>query len=159
MSELRALKILIADGSPSLRSTLRALLGREGADILEAEDGERALQVALTVPLDLILVDIGVSKLDGIGLTLRLRAEATPRLRGLPLVLLAENSSPDLAVRARAAGATELLQKPLSADGLAALLRRIRRRHASGSGAGWPSARAPVTEENAAPESELKRGA
>jgi two-component system chemotaxis response regulator CheY len=162
MSELRALKILIVDASPIARSTIRALLGRDGSDVLEAEDGERALHVVLTVPLDLILVDIAVPKLDGIGLVLRLRAESTPRLRQMPIVLLASDSNLELAARARSAGATELLQKPLSLEGMSALLRRVRRRRTVGSGAAWPSVRPPIVEEvdgQDDPQHALKRGA
>ncbi|HEY2406872.1 MAG TPA: response regulator [Polyangiaceae bacterium] len=162
MSKDPPLKILVADPDPTVKAAIRLFSGKDAADVLEAEDGERALLVARTVPLDLVLIEVTVPKLDGIDFTRALRAESALRLRSLPIVLLAVDSNPLLAARARAAGVTELLQKPLSTKGLAALLLRAQRRRASGSGSNWTSVRPPAREEPYQREDdadELKRGA
>lgn len=119
------MKILVADDSPTTRSFLKVLLNLADADLLEAADGERAYRVARLVPLDLIIADVNMPKLDGISLVQKLRAEAEPRLRTLPVVLLTGDKSPEVERRGWDAGATAFARKPISADELTQILRRI----------------------------------
>ena len=135
-----SLRILVADADPAVKTAVRLFLGQDAPDVLDAMDGERALFILRTIPLDLVLVDVLLPKLDGLELLRIVRSEPTPRLRSTAFVLLASNATPDLAARARTHGANEVLQKPLSTAGIAALLNRAQKRRESG--ASWKQVRA-----------------
>jgi CheY-like chemotaxis protein len=67
--------VLIVEDEKSLRDAIRDKLTRSGVVVLEAEDGAQGLQVALAKQPDLILLDILMSKMDGIEMLRQLRAD------------------------------------------------------------------------------------
>jgi two-component system chemotaxis response regulator CheY len=119
------LKILIVDDSPTTRSFLKVILNLEHMDLLEAENGERALVVAQLVRLDLVIADVNMPKLDGIRLVERLRASPDPRLRALPVILLTADKTEELQRRGIEAGATSFARKPISPAELTAIVKAI----------------------------------
>ena len=78
--------ILIADDRPSSRELLRLVLERAGYAVIEAEDGEKALDRARAVNPDLVLLDLQMPVLDGYGVLAALRGEE--RFRNLPVLAL-----------------------------------------------------------------------
>jgi two-component system response regulator AtoC len=105
-------KILIIDDDAGLRKSLTLILSDAGYDLVHAEDGEVGLSVALEQRPDLILCDVRMPKLDGLGFLERY-AEAGGD--ALVLVMTAYGSL-ELAVEAMKRGAYDYLPKPFGAD-------------------------------------------
>src|ERR1700691_763775 len=78
--------ILIADDRATSREVLRVVLERAGYAVMEAEDGEQAVEKAREGNPDLVLVDLQMPELDGYGVLSLLRAEV--RFEHLPVLAL-----------------------------------------------------------------------
>jgi DNA-binding response OmpR family regulator len=115
--------VLVADDEQHIRSLIAGHLRRAGHQVLEAADGEQALQAARAEqPPSLALLDLRMPRLDGLGVLRALREdEAT---RNLPVVMM--TSSAGMSASDRSAidqlGASVLLHKPSSAEELAELI-------------------------------------
>jgi two-component system chemotaxis response regulator CheY len=130
-------KVLVIDESPAFRSILQIYLRDDGCTILEAESAERALQVLRLVKLDLIIASVKTPRMGGLGLLRALRRDEASR--EAPLLLLAPQLTPALLQEAEAAGASAMLEKPVSGQRLTEAIERIlgrAPRAADGSGAG-----------------------
>jgi signal transduction histidine kinase/CheY-like chemotaxis protein len=110
-------RLLVADDNADVRSYLSELLGREH-DVLLAADGRAALDTALAYPVDLVLTDVMMPRLDGFGLVRALRAD--PRTARLPIIMLTARAGEESTVRGLGAGADDYLAKPFSARQLLA---------------------------------------
>jgi CheY-like chemotaxis protein len=78
------IKVLMAEDSPVNRELLRELLESQGCEVDEAWDGEEALQRLAQKRPDIVLLDIGMPKLDGFGVIKKVRQD--PRLADLPVL-------------------------------------------------------------------------
>src|SRR5437870_10660820 len=78
--------ILIAEDSQDGREMMQVLLGSKGYDVLSAENGLEAVEVALTSFPDLILLDLQLPQLDGLAVTRNLRRH--PRFKEVPIVVI-----------------------------------------------------------------------
>ena len=67
------MKILIADDEPHIRELVRTYLSREGYELEYAVDGREALEKALSIRPDLVVLDLMMPKLDGFEVTKTLR--------------------------------------------------------------------------------------
>ena len=106
--------ILIADDRSSSRELLRTVLQRAGYDVMEADDGEVALEAARTGNPDLILLDLQMPRLDGYGVIAQLRADE--RFRDLPVLALTASAMRGDREKIMAAGFTDYLSKPAGPD-------------------------------------------
>lgn len=113
---------MTVDDSPTMRMLLRVALTDLGYQVLEAEDGQQALERLDGVEPDLLITDINMPHLDGFGLIEQLRARGR---RNLPILVLTTESSDEKKQRARAAGATGWIVKPFHPEKLAAAIRRV----------------------------------
>jgi two-component system response regulator AtoC len=105
-------KILIIDDDAGLRKSLTLILDDAGYEVSQAEDGEKGLAAAKEWKPDLILCDVRMPKLDGLGFVERYVKED-----GTALVLvMTAYGSVDLAVEAMKRGAYDYLPKPFGAD-------------------------------------------
>lgn len=102
--------ILIADDRASSRELLRTILERAGYDVIEAEDGQAALEQARTGNPDLILLDLQMPTLDGYGVLAALRSDL--RFRDLPILALTASAMRGDRERILEAGFTDYLAKP-----------------------------------------------
>jgi CheY-like chemotaxis protein len=98
-------------------------LQQEGFRVITASNGEEALKVAEISAPDLILMDIGMPGLDGLGATRRLREH--PTLRLVPVVALTAFSTDGFRRAAYDAGIDGYLTKPTDYDRLNDLIRRL----------------------------------
>ena len=103
--------VLVADDKASSREMVRTVLEHSGYRVLEAADGEEAVQRALEFEPDLVLLDLHMPNLDGFGAIERLRAE--PRFAALPVVALTASAMREDKERALAAGFTGFVTKPI----------------------------------------------
>ena len=109
-------KILIADDSISMRQMVNFTLKTAGHEVVEAKDGEEALELASNNQFDLIISDINMPKMNGIDLTTTLRTKSNYRFT--PILLLTTESSADKKGQGKAAGATGWIMKPFKPDAL-----------------------------------------
>jgi two-component system LytT family response regulator len=119
------LRAVIVDDEPLARRRLRRLVASlGGVEIVgEAGDGERAVEVVRTTRPDLLLLDVQMPELDGVGVVRRLKP---PR----PLVIFV-TAFEKFAVQAFDVHAVDYVLKPVSRDRLEAALARARGRHAA----------------------------
>ena len=101
--------ILIVDDESDCRSPLARLLQIEGYQIVQASDGLEALQRIEEQKTDLILLDLLMPRLDGVGFLERMRADA--RFKDVPVFLVTAVHDPKMLNRAKALGITEYLFK------------------------------------------------
>lgn len=113
------IRVLVADDSATLRTALIALLGEDPSLVVvgQAADGQEAVAKALSLRPDVITMDVIMPRLDGLGATAAIMAQAPARV--LVVCSVAEEKQLDLSFRAMAAGALELIAKP--APGVVAL--------------------------------------
>ena len=103
--------VLIADDDAAVRRLLSAVLRPRGHTIIEAGNGEQALELAGSENPELIVSDLMMPAMDGYELVRRLRIE--PRTAQTPVIFLtAEYDEGDATELARAAGVTRVLRKP-----------------------------------------------
>jgi two-component system chemotaxis response regulator CheY len=130
--------LLVVDDSPTIRGFVRVALRGLPVEIVEAEDGLLGLEaVARDLP-SLLLVDIQMPALDGIGLLKALRADDDPAVRALPVLLLTAERGDVLRDEALAAGANGLLEKPLRIPAIRAAVEEHLARLAARTAGGEP---------------------
>jgi len=123
-------RVLIADDNADMRRYIERLLSSR-YDVMAACDGQAALEEIRRHPPDLVLSDIMMPQLDGIGLLNAVRAD--PALRSLPVILLSARAGEESRIEGLREGADDYLVKPFSAQELTARvathleLSRIRR--------------------------------
>lgn len=118
----RRRRVLVAEDHEDTRLLLRLLLEKLGVDVLEAADGEEAVRLILDARPDLVLLDGGLPRLDGLAVTRRVRAQE-PAGR-VPIVFLSGRAEPLARTAAFDAGCDEYLVKPGGIGGLGSVLER-----------------------------------
>ncbi|WP_377478508.1 MAG: response regulator [Microcoleus anatoxicus] len=118
------MKILIVEDDRLLSVLLAKVLEANHYGIDRAFDGEAALELAIAVEYDLILLDVQIPKLDGISLCRKLRSQGYCK----PILLLTGNDSDADVVAGFDAGADDYISKPYATDVLLARIRTLLRR-------------------------------
>jgi two-component system chemotaxis response regulator CheY len=112
-----ALKILIVDDQPAVRQVTRLALEKLGVRMIhEAANGATALLTAVVQPLDLIISEFSMPKMDGLDLLRAVRKH--PAVRKLPFILITNRGDRELVVTAAQAGVNTYLIKPFSESAL-----------------------------------------
>ena len=115
--------IMTVDDSISMRQMVKATLQSAGYGVVEAADGEEALEYARQNTVDLVISDVNMPRMDGITLVHQLRALSTYRLT--PLLLLTTESSQEKKLEGKRAGATGWIVKPFNPAQLLATLEKL----------------------------------
>lgn len=118
--------ILIVDDSPQIRHALRAILVPQGFTILDARNGEEALELIRTERVDLILLDVNLPGMSGFETCREIR-----RTSHIPVIMLSVRASERDKVQAFDAGADDYVVKPFGSDELIARVRATIRRAGS----------------------------
>ena len=116
-------RILVADDDPVALRFLVALLRRDGFEVLDAPDGQRAIEVARKHRPDLIVADLLMPYRDGYEVMRAIRLDAA--LRGTPVIIVSMRNREDDIVRGFTEGADDWIVKPFQSR---ELLARVRRR-------------------------------
>ncbi len=114
--------ILTVDDSASVRQMVKFTLSDAGYTVVEASDGQDALR-KLTGPVNLVITDLNMPNLDGIGLIRRLRAN--PAHKGVPIIMLTTESQESRKLEGKAAGATGWIVKPFTMQQILAVVKRM----------------------------------
>jgi len=105
------IRVLIADENAETRKNIRELLRDRGAAVLEADNGDHAMQVIKSTELDVVICDVWLSGIDGISLVrmgAELKGNSSPAF-----IVLTQVSSQNIFVAANRAGAELCLTKPV----------------------------------------------
>lgn len=115
-------KILAVDDSISIRKSISFILGQEGYDVTEAEDGADGLKKATSDKYGLIITDINMPNMDGITFIKELRS--TAEYKFTPIIVLTTENQDSKMQEGRAAGATGWIVKPFSSEKLLAVVKK-----------------------------------
>lgn len=118
------MNILLVDDERELRNQLRKVLERQHYRVEEAADGEAALDKIWNDTYDLVLLDVMLPKLDGLGVLAAIRKAGL----NLPVLMLTARGDIDDRVRGLDLGADDYLAKPFSLSELLARIRAMLRR-------------------------------
>jgi two-component system cell cycle response regulator DivK len=115
--------VMVVEDFEDNRFMMRRLLEMSGYRVLEAINGEEAVELAHRERPQLILMDLSLPQLDGLAATRRIRQHA--ELRDVPIVAVSAHDTADFHADALAAGCNDYVTKPIDFDQLEALLQRL----------------------------------
>ena len=115
--------ILTVDDSTTMRQMIAFTLTQAGYQVVEAADGEAALALARMRGADLVITDVNMPKMDGITLVEELRRLKPYQFT--PILVLTTESSPEMKMRGKAAGATGWIVKPFSPEKLLETVQKV----------------------------------
>ncbi len=121
-----AVRVLIADDDPDIRDVLKLTLSEENYEVIEAQDGEEALNIITTKPLDLVLLDYQMPKMDGREVCAKIKKDLL--LRHVPIIMVTGRGDIRDKVGGIDAGADDYVVKPFEPQELLARIRMILRR-------------------------------
>ncbi len=109
--------VLVVDDSAAIRKILQRVLRQTGMsirNILEAGDGQEALNLLKSSKLDLVLTDINMPKMDGLQLLAAMKSN--PDWRNIPVMMITTEGGESKVGEAVRLGATGYVRKPFTAD-------------------------------------------
>jgi two-component system cell cycle response regulator DivK len=115
--------VLVVEDFEDNRFMMRRLLEMSGYRVVEAVNGNQAVEMAVSVRPDIILMDLSLPQLDGLAATRRIRSQEG--LGRVPIVAVSAHDSADFHAEALAAGCNEYVTKPIDFDQLVNLLDRM----------------------------------
>jgi two-component system response regulator AtoC len=117
-------RVLVVDDEENIRLVLRTLLKKHGYEVEVAEEGEGALTALDSFDPDVILTDVRMPKMGGMGLLAALRAKQHPAT----VIVMSAYGNVDLAIEAMKAGAYDYVSKPFKPDEIVLALRKAEER-------------------------------
>lgn len=115
--------IMTADDSASVRQMVAFTLKQHGYEVIEAADGRDALTRLGSQKVDMLITDLNMPNLDGIGLVKGVRAGSLNRM--IPIVMLTTESQDSRKAEGKAAGATGWIIKPFKPEQLLAVVKKV----------------------------------
>ena len=117
-------EILVCDDDKDIVEAIEIYLAQEGHHILKAYDGEQAIRVLQNNPVDLLIIDVMMPKLDGIRATLKIREK-----NALPIIILSAKSEDADKILGLNVGADDYVSKPFNPLELVARVKSQLRRY------------------------------
>jgi two-component system, chemotaxis family, chemotaxis protein CheY len=115
--------ILVVDDSTTMRQMVSFTLTSAGHQVVEAVDGNDAVEAAKKGRFDLIISDVNMPGMNGLELVRNLRM--IPEYKFIPVLMLTTESGQDIKQRGREVGATGWIVKPFSPEVLLATLKKV----------------------------------
>lgn len=109
-------RVLVVEDSTVIQRLISVCLRPAGLEVDTCSDGPSGLQSALSNPPDLMILDVGLPKMDGWQVLERIRSD--PRTRGLKVLVLTAHAQEETRERADRGGADAFLTKPFRPDDL-----------------------------------------
>lgn len=117
MPNANSLQIMVVDDQRAMRALVTSSLREIGCtDIMECCDGQDALETLALHPRNLIISDLNMPRLDGLGLLAAIRAD--PVLKATAVIMLTSRGEINLVQKAVQLGVNNYLMKPFSMAGL-----------------------------------------
>ena len=123
--------VLVVEDDEDILSLVAKRLRLDGYEVVEARDGEEALELAKATKPDIAVLDLGLPTLDGLEVLRRIRADET--LSPMIVVLLTARAQEADVRRGFEAGADAYVRKPFSPTKLSESVSELVKRHASGT--------------------------
>lgn len=120
---MKVKSILVNDDSRSIRKIVSTALRGAGYEVLEAENGEAGVEMAKGRELDLVLTDLNMPVLNGLGFTEKFRA--LPEHRETPVLVVTTESQLAKKEQAKAAGANGWIVKPIQPSRLIEVVEQV----------------------------------
>jgi len=115
--------IMTADDSASVRQMVSFTLKQNGYDVIEAVDGKDALNKLSAQKVDMLITDLNMPNLDGIGLIKGVRGSSVNKF--IPIIMLTTESQDSKKGEGKAAGATGWIVKPFKPEQLIAVVKKV----------------------------------
>lgn len=115
--------IMTVDDSASVRQMVSFTLKQNGYDVVEAVDGKDGLQKLSGTKVDMIITDLNMPNLDGIGLIKG--ARSLPACKFIPIIMLTTESQDSKKAEGKAAGATGWIVKPFKPEQLISVVKKV----------------------------------
>jgi len=116
-------KIVVIDDDKVTRKLLSEILSRNGYEVHVASDGQEGLALVKWEQPDLVLTDLLIPLVDGIGVCQQIKDE--PELCRTKVIVMSALKNPVMVREARAAGADDFLDKPIKTEAMLELLRKL----------------------------------
>jgi len=113
-------RILIAEDFEENRIALKLILKYTGFDVIEAEDGQQAIEAVRREEPDLVLMDITLPVIDGLQATREIRSDE--KFERLPIIVVSAHDNEDVRRQAAEAGGSEYISKPIEIEELKKLI-------------------------------------
>jgi two-component system KDP operon response regulator KdpE len=117
------LRVLVVDDEPAILRFLRVGLGSQGYVVLEAENGQKALDAVQSRRADIVVLDLGLPDIDGLEVLKRVRAAGS----AVPIIVLSSRNDEAAKVQALDCGADDYVTKPFGIEELLARIRAAQR--------------------------------
>jgi two-component system, chemotaxis family, chemotaxis protein CheY len=116
-------RIMTVDDSASVRQMVTFTLRGAGYDVIEAVDGKDALSKLNGSPIHMIVTDLNMPNLDGLGLIRQVRANPTHKF--VPIIMLTTESQETKKLEGKSAGATGWIVKPFKPEQLLNVVKKV----------------------------------
>jgi two-component system chemotaxis response regulator CheY len=116
-------RVLTIDESKTIRDMLMLTLADAGFEVLQAVDGQDGLDVLSKQPVDVVITDINMPRMDGYEVIRQMRRNSAHKT--IPILVLTTESETDKKNLAREAGATGWMVKPFDPDRLIATINKV----------------------------------
>lgn len=116
-------KILTVDDSPTVRQMVGLTLRDAGYEVVEAVDGVDALRRMEQEPVDMLITDLNMPRMDGVGLIKPVREN--PANRFIPIIMLTTESHAEKKLAGKVAGASGWIVKPFKPEQLLGVVRMV----------------------------------
>ena len=115
--------IMTADDLASVRQMVCFTLKNAAYDVVEAVDGNDALNKLNSTKVDMLLTDLNMPNMDGIELIRQTRTN--PQYKFIPIVMLTTESQPEMKQKGKQAGATGWIVKPFKPEQLLSVVKKV----------------------------------
>jgi two-component system chemotaxis response regulator CheY len=116
-------KVLVVDDSETIRQQVASALEPAGFSVIEASDGVLGLERAQSSGVSMVILDVNMPRLGGLEVLERLKAD--PKTARVPVLMLTTEAQQTMIERAKKAGATGWLVKPVKMDQLVSVVRKL----------------------------------
>ncbi len=116
-------RIMVVDDSASIRQMVAFTIKNCGYEVIEAKDGQDALDKIDGAPIDMIVTDLNMPNLDGIGLIRGVRSCASHKF--IPIIMLTTESQESRKLEGKQAGATGWIVKPFKPEQLVGVIKKV----------------------------------
>jgi two-component system chemotaxis response regulator CheY len=117
--------IMTVDDSTSIRQMVGFTLSQAGYEVIEAVDGQDAVDKLTGMDVDMLLTDLNMPKKNGLDLIEWVRS--IPKFKFIPIIMLTTESDTEMKQKGKAAGATGWIVKPFKPEQLLAVVKKVLR--------------------------------